>query len=142
MLSLIDAPRLEKILYFFEICTKIKRNFTFFDFNSYLYSYLHQNLIIITNAVLENLTEQNERKSSIKLDLDYLLKRVYNKKNIFTFILNILHDFSLKKNFDQNVDNIYIMTKDDFIEIFADKDYLLDVRCLREYFLTIYRDFL
>jgi hypothetical protein len=142
MLSLIDATKLEKVLYFFEICTKIKRNFTFFEFNSFLYSYLHQNLIIITNAVLENLSEQNERKSSIKLDLDYLLKRVYTKKNIFMFILNILHDFSLKKNFDQNIDNKYIMTKDDFIEIFADKDYLLDVRSLREYFLTIYRDFL
>ena len=142
MLSLVEATILDKVNFFFDICSKIKRNFTYSDLNIYLYSYLHQNLVIITECALENLADQNERKSSIKLDLDYLLKKVYNRKNICTFIVNILHEFSSNKNFDENCLNKYIITKLDFFEIFADKEYLFDIRILRDHFLTIYRDFL
>ena len=133
LLSFLSDQKLDKVDYFYEICSKLKRNFTFDDFNIYLNSYLYNNLYTVSLVIFES---SNNLIEEVKSDINVLIKRVYTIKNINTFKDNLV------LNFRNKTDNNYIMTKDDLKEIFFDKEYLFNLKELRNTFLFIYREYL
>ena len=136
LLSFLDDQKPYKIDFFFEICSNLNRNFTFFDFNNYLFSFLYNNLYTVTKAIYDSL-EKCKDKETVKLDLQFLLKKVYNEKNIQKYKENIIFNFN-KKIYE----SIYVMSKPDIEEIFLDKGFIFNNKDLREHFLFTNRDLL
>ncbi len=130
-LSLLCDLKKDKINLFFEICSKIKRNFTFDDFKLFLYSYLYNNLYTISQSALISLIGD----SHIKSDLDYLINNVFTDINIKRFQDSILDDYK-RRRLGEVLPSSHVMSKDDFNEIFFDKEFIFSLKELRPYYLN------
>ena len=129
-LSLLSDLKKDKINLFFEICSKIKRNFTFDDFKLFCYSYLYNNLYTVSQSAQVALIGEN----SIKWDLDYMINNIYTDINIKKFQDSILDDYK-KRRLGEVLPSSHLMTKDDFNEIFFDKEFIFNFKELRSNFL-------
>ncbi len=130
-LSLLSDMKKDKINYFFEICSKIKRNFTFDDFKLFLYSYLYNNLYTISQSAQISLIGEGR----IKSDLYYLINNVFTDVNIKRFQDSILDDYKRMK-LGELLLSTHIISKDDINEIFFDKEYIFSLKELRLNYLN------
>ena len=132
MLSFLNDQKKDKIKIFFEICSKIKKHFTFDDFKLFFYSYLYNNLFTTSASALILISADN----NIMTELDHLVSYYFTDINIKKYEDSIIEDFLNKNNV---LPGSHIMKNKEFHEIFFDKEYIFNFKELRNSYLTLFR---
>ena len=132
MLSFLHDRKKEKISIFFEICTKIKKNFTYEDFKLFLYSYLYNNLYTTSNYALVIMSSDN----ILRTELDHLVSNYFTDVNIKKY-----EDYILEKVNIVIINSAmtHIMKNEEFLDIFFDKEYIFNFKELRKDYMNFHK---
>ena len=135
LLSFLIDSNVDKVNIFFNVCSSIKRLFTYEDFKLYFFSYLYNNLNLSTLSIMNHI----KPGTMLYYSFEYLILDYYSDSNVISYLERVLEQFE-KKTFTENKESKreYVMKQEDFIEIFAEREQVFSFPAIRDDFNLIF----